>query len=162
MRFITTETNVLDRTGWPYGPWDRELDAASWEVNGVNCYIQRNHHGAWCGYIAVPLGHPVHESPYNRIMHSCPIHGGFTHGGPSAEDDSYLLGFDCSHSGDFAPGHFSVRDRTYATDSMIGDYVTQAQVINMLNGMANDMPNWYEREPYSWEEDSEEDSEDTA
>lgn len=57
-----TET-FIDRTGWPSGPWDDEPDRVEWrdEATGLPCLALRNDmFGSWCGYVAVPPGHPVH------------------------------------------------------------------------------------------------------
>ena len=49
----------VDRTGWDHGPWDREPDAEFWREGDYYGFALRNpERGTWCGYAAVPPGHP--------------------------------------------------------------------------------------------------------
>lgn len=43
------------------GPWDSEPNRVEWKHAGVPCLAVRNQFGAWCGYAAVPPGHPLHD-----------------------------------------------------------------------------------------------------
>lgn len=47
------------------GPWMDEPDHVEFEHEGVPCIIHRNAMGAWCGYAAVPPGHPWHGKKYS-------------------------------------------------------------------------------------------------
>ncbi len=51
-----------DRSGWPEGPWMGEPDREDWDdpATGLGCSLRRNVGGIWCGYVAVPRGHPFH------------------------------------------------------------------------------------------------------
>lgn len=51
---------------WPDGPWMAEPDKIVWAdtVTELDCMMVRNWHGAWCGYVGVPEGHPFFEKPY--------------------------------------------------------------------------------------------------
>jgi hypothetical protein len=69
--------------------------------------------GNWCGYVAVPPGHPAHGKHYDNV--DVDAHGGLTFSGacegqichvpkPGEPDDVWWLGFDCAHGGDVVPG----------------------------------------------------------
>jgi hypothetical protein len=105
----------VDRTGWLSGPWDLEIDRVEFEAHGFPCLLNRNHFGAWCGYCAVPPGHPWHGKGYQEIDSEVSVHGGLTyadacHGNichvpkPGEPDNVWWFGFDCNHGGDRAPG----------------------------------------------------------
>lgn len=102
----------------PPGPWHDEPDRVEFEHAGFPCLLIRN--SAWCGYVAVPPGHPWHGVAYDDVrvpgedgLTWPDVHGGLTYGHscqgdichvpkPGESDDVYWLGFDCNHSGDLA------------------------------------------------------------
>ena len=107
-----TPPRTIDRTNWPPGPWDGEPDRLEWRHAGLPCLMVRNHHGAWCGYAAVPPGHPCFE----RDIWSADldVHGSLTYAGhcsgdichvppPGEPDRVWWLGFDCAHAWDLTP-----------------------------------------------------------
>ena len=107
------ERQSIDRKGWPSGPWDNEPDRFEWRSQGFPCLAARSHVGAWCGYVAVPHGHPWHGKGYADIDTNA--HGGLTYSGsctgrichipePGESDNVWWLGFDCAHAGDLYPG----------------------------------------------------------
>src|SRR5262245_4121089 len=86
------------------------------EKTGLPCLMKRNHHGAWCGYVAVPPGHRWHGKDYDEVP--VEVHGGLTYsdrcvGEPGEEichvplsgepEDVFWFGFDCAHSWDVVP-----------------------------------------------------------
>lgn len=108
----------VDRTGWPSGPWDNEPDRIEWKTEaGLVGLMVRPRHGAWCGYVALPPGHPDHGRNYNEVeSEGVEAHGGLTYAeactgvvchvpAPGEPDNVWWIGFDCVHSGDLAPGH---------------------------------------------------------
>jgi len=109
-------TKKIDRTGWAPGPWDDEPDRDERIVDGYHCLAVRAHHGAWCGYVAVPPGHPWHGVDYSDLPDYGPdVHGGLTYASecygqvchvpaPGEPDNVWWLGFDCHHYLDRAPG----------------------------------------------------------
>lgn len=109
----STEPQV-DRTSWPLGPWDFEGDREEWKTAaGLPGLMVRNRQGSWCGYAAVPPGHPYHGKGYDDV--DVDAHGGLTYadscGGnifhvpePGEPDDVWWLGFDCAHYTDLSPG----------------------------------------------------------
>lgn len=131
---MTTSTDVpkpIDRSTWGAGPWDGEPDRVDFHTAGYPCLLHRGPAGAWCGYVAVPPGHPLHGIDYDGVhglMPELDVHGGLTYaaacrGGichvpaPGEPDDVWWLGFDCGHAGDVAPrfsspvgGMFFARD----------------------------------------------------
>lgn len=115
--------NVVDRSGWPQGPWEGEPDKRQWqdEATGLPCLVKRGLLGAWCGYVGVPRSHPLYGKHYSEIELDDQPHGGLTFSGRCQEgderdsichivekgedDDVWWLGFDCAHLGpDLAPG----------------------------------------------------------
>lgn len=106
-----------NREDWGKGPWLNEPDRVEWrmpELPGLVCLAARGPSGSWCGYVAVPPGHPLHGKGYEDV--SCSVHGGLTFadrcqpGGlichvpaPGEPDDVWWLGFDCAHGGDYSP-----------------------------------------------------------
>ncbi len=46
---------AIDRTNWPAGPWDDELDEYSWTTDtGFPALVQRLHTGALVGWVTAP------------------------------------------------------------------------------------------------------------
>lgn len=103
---------IPDKTTYGPGPWQDEPDQLDFESHGFACRIIRPHHGALCGYVGVPVGHPWHGKGYDDIEVS--IHGGLTYASgqyPSGEQATpatvpplWWIGFDCAHGGDLCPG----------------------------------------------------------
>lgn len=115
------------------GPWLDEDDHVLFEHEGFPCIIHRfETHGALCGYVAVPPGHPMHGKDYGDV--AVDVHGGLTYAEscqgeichvakPGEPDDVWWFGFDTVHSGDLAPGHMN----------------TMLQMRGLLDGMFNDL-----------------------
>lgn len=73
---------------------------------GTPCVVKRNY--AWCGYVAVPPGHPWHGKGYDDIQNEVDVHGGLTYAracsgavchvpAPGEPDDVWWIGFDLGH-----------------------------------------------------------------
>jgi hypothetical protein len=102
-----------DRFRW--APWKGEPDREEFRVHGFPCLLVRHDElGHWCGYVAVPPGHPWHGRNYDHVRPYPEVHGGLTYssacGGhichkpaPGESDDVWWLGFDCAHAGDTSP-----------------------------------------------------------
>lgn len=103
----------------PDGPWHAEPDRVEFESDGFTCLLLRN--SSWCGYVAVPPGHPWHGKGYDDVRGvddngaaTWPdVHGGLTYAEkcsghichvakPGEPDDVWWVGFDCNHSGDLS------------------------------------------------------------
>ena len=87
---MDTFDNIVDRSDWPSGEWDKEPDRATWvhEATGARCTMLRGALGAWCGYVGVNGNHPCAGKNYNDI--DVAVHGGLTYGGycrPMQEDE---------------------------------------------------------------------------
>lgn len=105
-------------SGFPDGPWDGEPDVAGWrdEVSGLACLMVRNFLWAWCGYVMIPQGHPLHGCVDAGRLGLLDVHGGVTWAGAppfdqplggdaSLPDGTWCIGFDCSHMVvDYVPG----------------------------------------------------------
>jgi hypothetical protein len=109
--------HVVNRNGWPAGPWDAEPEnRVEWRHEGVPCLLVRHpRYGHWCGYAAVEPGHPWHGKDYDDVP--VDVHGGLTYADkcgaipavchvpqPGEPDDVWWLGFDCAHARDMSPG----------------------------------------------------------
>lgn len=110
------EEHMIDRSKWPRGPWDEEPeDRVEFEHAGLPCLLRRSPgSGGWCGYAAVPPGHPLHGADYGDLG-DIEVHGGLTYSDPCAgeichvpkpgePDDVWWFGFDCAHAYDRTPG----------------------------------------------------------
>lgn len=108
-------TEPIDKSAWGDGPWQTEPDRVEFEHAGLPCLLVRNpRSGNWCGYAAVPPGHPYHGMDYN--IADVEVHGGLTYANacagqichvpkPGEPDDVYWFGFDCAHFMDLVPGY---------------------------------------------------------
>ena len=107
----------VDRTGFPKGEWDKEPDRVDFEHAGYACLLLRNSLGNWCGYVGVPLNHPVCQMDAANILE---VHGGITYSGicsppichvpqPGMPVEVRWFGFDCAHSGDLTPGMYRLK-----------------------------------------------------
>lgn len=102
----------VDKTDWGPGPWLEEPDRVEFRHAGLPCLLNRNDLGTWCGYAAVPPGHPLHGHRYEDA--EVDVHGGLTYAGPcqghichvaepGEPDDVWWFGFDCGHCWDITP-----------------------------------------------------------
>lgn len=96
---------LVNRDGWPAGPWDDEPDFVEFEHVGFQCMIMRGPLGAWCGYAAVTNEHPAYGK--GRLEVDIAVHGGLTlangeRPGKGGED-AWWFGFDCGHAWDITP-----------------------------------------------------------
>jgi len=107
------KTEPIDKSTWGDGPWQTEPDRVEFEHAGLPCLLVRNRTGNWCGYAAVPPGHPYHGADYS--VPDVSVHGGLTYANacagqichapkPGEPDDVYWFGFDCAHFMDLVPG----------------------------------------------------------
>lgn len=105
-----------DKKSWGPGPWQDEPDRLEFECAGLPCLLVRNTQvtGVWCGYVAVPPGHPFHGKDYQSIDHHADVHGGLTYSDKcqgkvchvpkkGEPDNVWWLGFDCGHFDDVSP-----------------------------------------------------------
>ena len=123
-------SNTIDKSTWAPGPWQTEPDLEEWtdDATGLTCRIVRiPGRGYLCGYVGVPPEHPWYgadygsdpahpgesvwdeDSPADR--ENAPdclinVHGGVTYSGKGVgvNEGQWVFGFDCTHSGDLAPG----------------------------------------------------------
>lgn len=122
--------DVVDKSKWDRGVWDKEPDKAQWPdtATSLPCLAVRNHLlGNWCGYVGVAEGHPAFLRGYEQLD-SMDVHGGLTFAGqcqpgnedrsichtpdPGEPDHVWWLGFDCCHYLDLAPG-LEAREREW-------------------------------------------------
>jgi hypothetical protein len=106
-------TTPIDKSTWGDGPWQSEPDRVEWEHAGLPCLARRSPMGGnWCGYAAVPPGHPLHGKHYADV--DVRVHGGLTYGSacdgeichvpkPGEPEEVFWFGFDCGHFTDFMP-----------------------------------------------------------
>lgn len=129
------EKDPFARETWPPGPpWDNEPDREEFEHAGLPCIVNRATAGAWCGYVAVPPGHPFHGKDYNHEdVEGLDVHGGLTYANacqgkichvpkPGEPDDVWWFGFDCNHYRDVAPGMLAFGMEHGLTSGLDGIY----------------------------------------
>lgn len=111
------ERTPIDRSTWTYGPWEHELENhIEFQFRNLECCMMRNDHGAWCGYVAVPLDHPHAKGLLSKS--DLEVHGGITY--HESTETHCWFGFDCAHAGDTLPGYRRdyapgvYRDKSYA------------------------------------------------
>jgi hypothetical protein len=164
MTTAAREYVTRDKSAWGPGPWKDEPDKVQWkdEATGLPCLIVRNRIGALCGYVGVPPGHPAFEVSYHDVEipgseYGPEVHGGLTysdhcqHGAeneaichvpePGEPDDVWWLGFDCAHSGDYAP-------------SMRAQYRDDPRFADIERGYVDDVEQGILRSPHPgpWDE----------
>lgn len=88
----------MDKRQWGDGPWINELDEDRAVCSGLPCTIWRNPMGAFCGYVDIPRGHPMHGVHYtDYLINGIEVHCGLTYSAAN-EDGTWRFGFDCAHS----------------------------------------------------------------
>lgn len=116
----------------PDGPWNAEPDRIDWvdEATNLDCMVQRNYMGNWCGYVAVESDHELYGQDYDTP--DVDVHGGLTYsaacfGEPGVmpnichipregrEDEVWWFGFDTAHAFDLIPRSVML-DRTLFKD----------------------------------------------
>lgn len=138
----------MDKTEFGPGPWQDEPDRVEFEHAGLPCLMKRNPTGVWCGYAAVPPGHPLHGQGYDE-PDVCP-HGGLTYANacdvdngichvpkPGEPDDVWWFGFDCAHAGDFLPAYNAYNLRV--PRSIRGTYRDKAYVEAEVRSLAEQL-----------------------
>lgn len=146
---MTADIYGVDRSSWPAGPWDFEAeDRLEWRdaATRLPCLMVRNGRGAWCGYVGMPPGHPLHGVSYHdaRDQDGAWIdeaHGGLTYSAacdghichvpqPGEPEDAWWLGFDCGHAGDHVPALASTSYGRYRDVAYVKEKVTRlAQIL---------------------------------
>jgi len=128
----------MERSEWGKGPWELEPDRWEDRFFGLPVLAVREPDlGNWCGYVAVPPGHPWHGGAHDDLNPM--VHGGLTYSGfcqgrichvarPGEPENVFWVGFDCAHAGDLVPG---LRLR-----STRDTYRTLAYVQDQLRGLA--------------------------
>lgn len=114
---MTETPYVVDKTGWGPGAWNEEPDRVDFVHAGLPCLALRHpNHGHWCGYAAVPPGHPLHGRDWTKydlpllfhheINYSAECDGGMVCHvpAPGEPDGVWWFGGDFGHIFDFAPG----------------------------------------------------------
>lgn len=148
------ESSYIDKSSWGAGPWQEEPDKREWRHpdNGLPCLIVRGPHGALCGYVGCPPGHPFHGADGFGGEPAClDVHGGITFGDKCAEDgkichvarpgepeDVWWLGFDCAHHMDLQPAREATyRDRGYSGHmGDVGTYKSLSFVAREVESLA--------------------------
>lgn len=105
------------REWWGDGPWVDEQDRIEFRCEGLPCLMRRHPtEGHWCGYVAVPPGHPLHgvTAPGGLIAHGGVNYASYCSDSvchvpePGEPDNVWWFGFDCMHFGDLVPQHLKL------------------------------------------------------
>lgn len=117
-------------------PWADEPDHLDLVLSGFRCEIKRvQNFGYLCGYIVLPVFHPLHGLHYNKdLNYNLPsVHLGWAFS--EEVDGAWTIGFDCGHPGDLCPSHlkddsdyaaFARRTYTYRTIGYVQEELTRA------------------------------------
>lgn len=116
---MKTEPKRIDESAWGPGPWQDEPDRIEWKTKAglPGLMVRQPKRGHWCGYVAVPPGHPWHcvdLTSWDEGTPSPRVHGGITYAekclgqvchapAPGEPDDVWWVGFDCAHYQDYSP-----------------------------------------------------------
>jgi hypothetical protein len=96
------------------GPWHNEPNRLEFKHAGLDCLLERNMSGAWCGYVGLKPGHKYYGTNYSDLDGVIDVHGGLTYSNECnglichytpVDDRLWWLGFDTVHCGDMAPLH---------------------------------------------------------
>lgn len=104
-------TTMTAAEKWGPGPWASEPDRDQWTdpTTGLKCLARRHGFtGHWCGYVAIPEGHPWHQVEYTDLP-SIEVHWGVNYSDHMEGESGWWVGFDCAHLGDLSP-HEIVND----------------------------------------------------
>lgn len=159
---MTTETSKtwtvipadVKAVEWGAGPWVAEPDAIRWVdvATRLPCLALRNTElGMWCGYVGVPVGHPLfmmaHDDerfPLLRVHGEVSFSNLSTYRRPLvmmlADDDElppdyddvvWWMGFHCGYegTGDYAPGRAAMLRKAGAPEWLIANLPVQSDDI---------------------------------
>lgn len=85
--------------------WEAEPDYKEFKYKGYQCEIKRiEMFGYLCGYVHIPLSHPVYGKKYHDIDIEC--HGGLTYSNIDYQTKDMVIGFDCAHYMDIVPYYY--------------------------------------------------------
>lgn len=118
----------VEGNGVGNGPWQLEPDAYAFEYRTLPCLLVRGPYGAWCGYVALPPGHPWTSLDLCLVDSSVvDVHGGVTSQDKLVEKlgVSYCaVGFDCSHGsmGDLCPASVAYGVQSDAVSGTYRDF----------------------------------------
>ena len=91
---------------------DFPAEITEYDFGAFTGFVKRHQLGYNLGYIRIPNGHYFYGVDYNNIR--VDVHGGLTFSS-LGEDNSWIIGFDTAHIGDFGPFDFSDPDDHYWT-----------------------------------------------
>jgi hypothetical protein len=141
----------VDRTGWPKGVWDDEPDRVDWKTKaGLSAIALRHPSGHWCGYVAVPPGHPAYGNDDESIVE---VHGGVTFankcGGyvchvpePDEPAEVFWIGFDFAHCDDASPSAWDEKEgwTRWSDDGRTAFWGPKATMGAVVKGLYRDLP----------------------
>lgn len=137
------------KSSWGDGPWLHEPDRVDFQHAGLPCLLLRNHHGVWCGYAAVPPGHPLHGLPYGDV--DVDVHGDLTYSdacqgpvchvpAPGEPADVWWFGFDTAHAFDYVPGmEARMRERNDPTLSALKAQIAALPTYSYMRDVYRDL-----------------------
>lgn len=132
----------VDKSDWGKGPWNHEDDRVEFHIGDYVGLALRHDWGHWLGYLGVPPSHPWSEKA-KQDLPGIKCHGGITFTGRSLgktrwtlcveggfrDSGIWWIGFDCFHSGDYAPAP------SYAHSQRHDHYRTEQFVLTEIRGL---------------------------
>ena len=88
-------------------PWTLEPDEYDFSWRGYKCMCMRNQNSqTWLGYVLLPQVHAFNDSAVFKtyVYEELDVHGGVTFYDRVPKMDAMVIGFDCNHFNDYAPG----------------------------------------------------------
>lgn len=137
------------KSSWGDGPWLHEPDRVDFQHAGLPCLLLRNHHGVWCGYAAVPPGHPLHGTVHDHV--DVDVHGGLTYSdrclgpichvpAPGEPADVWWFGFDTAHAFDYVPAIEAALREIREVEPAIGQLVQRMRPAEWMREVYRDLP----------------------
>lgn len=110
----------------------RNETLADWMAGDVRCLVRVGGVGGLCGYVGVPLDHPLAGKPYDDV--DLDVHGGLTFAEEGGHGSGwpagwYWLGWDYSHLGDYLDCAPSLGGKRWTLDEVRADVTDAANKV---------------------------------
>jgi hypothetical protein len=119
---MSEQAQAIDKSAWGTGPWQDEPDRVEFVHAGLACLALRHPRGGnFCGYVAVPPGHPLHGRQWDNIPAAAGLdfHQGINYTAacegiichtpaPGEPDNVWWIGGDFGHIWDKCPGRDAI------------------------------------------------------
>jgi len=100
-----------------------QVDKLEFVYAGLKCMVVKHPQlGHWCGYVALPEGHPDWGKDYDSV--NVRVHGSLTFSSRGGQrywkgKNLWWFGFDCAHAGDLVPAYPHVGEHYWTLEEVI-------------------------------------------